>query len=150
MRFALSGSLRRVAQERLRPFGLGLESRLDDRVDLLSGGQRQALCLVMPTMGPTKVLLLDEHTAALDPATAVFVMGLTARIVDNLEVTTIMVTHSMRQALDYGSGTIMLHQGRVVLDVAGPERTKMTIEDLLRMFRTKEGKELADDQLLLS
>ena len=149
LRFAIGAGLRRLAQERLRPLGLGLENRLGDRVDLLSGGQRQALCLVMATLGGGKVLLLDEHTAALDPATAEFVMELTARTVQQTGITTIMVTHSMRQALDYGDRTIMLHQGRIVLDVAGAARRSMTIEDLLRLFRRKEGAELADDQLLL-
>ena len=149
LRFAVTGGLRRLAAERLRLLGLGLERRLDDRVDLLSGGQRQALCLVMATLGTTKLLLLDEHTAALDPATSAFVMELTAETVGRLGITTMMVTHSMRQALDYGDRTIMLHQGRVVLDVTGPERGSMTIEDLLLMFRRREGVELADDQLLL-
>ena len=147
--FAVTKTLRQTAQDRLRQLGLGLETRLADRVDLLSGGQRQALCLIMATLGTTKVLLLDEHTAALDPATADFVMQLTAKIVKSLRLTTIMVTHSMRQALDYGDRTIMLHQGHIVLDVAGAERDAMTIEDLLRLFRRREGVELADDQLLL-
>ncbi len=149
LRFALGRGLRAVAAERLRPLGLGLEARLDDRVDLLSGGQRQALCLVMATLGATKVLLLDEHTAALDPATAEFVMQLTASMVRDLAITTVMVTHSMRQALDYGDRTVMLHQGEIVLDVAGRERAAMTIDDLLRLFRRSQGTELADDQLLL-
>ena len=149
LRFAVNAPLRRLAQDRLRPLGLGLESRLGDRVDLLSGGQRQALCLVMATLGTTKVLLLDEHTAALDPATAQSVMQLTAKTVKNLGLTTVMVTHSMRQALDYGDRTLMLHQGHIVLDVAGAQRAAMTIDSLLRLFRRSEGTELADDQLLL-
>jgi putative ABC transport system ATP-binding protein len=149
LRFAMNAGLRRAAQDRVRQLGLGLENRLGDRVDLLSGGQRQALCLVMATLGATKVLLLDEHTAALDPATAEFVMQLTAETVKRLGITTVMVTHSMRQALDYGDRTVMLHQGHIVLDVAGPERAAMSIEDLLRLFRRREGTELADDQLLL-
>jgi putative ABC transport system ATP-binding protein len=147
--FALTAALRREARDRLAELGLGLEQRLGDRADLLSGGQRQALCLVMATLGDTKVLLLDEHTAALDPATAQTTMQLTARIVARLGITTVMVTHSMRQALDYGDRIIMLHQGHIVLDVAGADRRALSVDDLLRRFRRKEGLELADDQLLL-
>jgi putative ABC transport system ATP-binding protein len=129
--------------------GLGLEKRLDDQVALLSGGQRQALSLIMATFGPAKILLLDEHTAALDPSAAELVMSLTDEIVRRFEITTVMVTHSMRQALDYGSRIIMLHQGRIILDISGEERASMSIDDLLRLFRRKEGSELVDDQLLL-
>ncbi len=128
---------------------LGLEKRLDDQVALLSGGQRQVLSLIMATFGPAKILLLDEHTAALDPSAAELVMSLTDEIVRRFEITTVMVTHSMRQALDYGSRIIMLHQGRIILDISGEERASMSIDDLLRLFRRKEGSELADDQLLL-
>ena len=136
--------------ERLAMLGLGLEKRLDDRVALLSGGQRQALALIMATLGPTKVLLLDEHTAALDPAAAELVMRLTNEVVHTLGITTVMVTHSMRQALEFGNRTIMLHQGHVTLDVSGTERASMTVENLLQFFQRKEGTALADDQLLLT
>jgi putative ABC transport system ATP-binding protein len=119
--------------------GLGLEKRLDDRVSLLSGGQRQALALIMATLGPTKVLLLDEHTAALDPTAAELVMKLTGEVVHSLGITAVMVTHSMRQALDYGTRTIMLHQGHVTLDVSDAERAALTIENLMRLFQRKEG-----------
>ena len=117
---------------------------------MLSGGQRQALALIMATLGSTKALLLDEHTAALDPAASELVMRLTDDVVRTLGITTVMVTHSMRQALEYGHRTIMLHQGHVMLDVSGAERAALTIENLLQLFRRKEGSELADDQLLLT
>lgn len=148
-RFAITADIRRLAKERLALLGLGLENRFDDQVSLLSGGQRQALSLVMATLGPTKVLLLDEHTAALDPAAAELVMKLTGEVVRSLGITTMMVTHSMRQALELGNRIIMLHQGRITVDVSGPERASMTVADLLRLFQRKEGTELADDQLLL-
>ncbi|HZP75989.1 MAG TPA: ABC transporter ATP-binding protein [Pseudolabrys sp.] len=147
--FAITPQIRELAVQRLARLGLGLERRLDDRVGLLSGGQRQALCLVMATVGPTKVLLLDEHTAALDPGAAELVMKLTGDVIREFAITSLMVTHSMRQALDHGSRTIMLHQGRIILDISGEERAGMKIEDLLRLFRRREGIELADDQLLL-
>jgi putative ABC transport system ATP-binding protein len=149
LRLAISDDIRKQAIERLGTLGLGLEKRLDDRVALLSGGQRQALCLVMATFGPAKILLLDEHTAALDPGAAEQVMQLTDQIVRQFEITTIMVTHSMRQALDHGSRILMLHQGQVVLDISGAERASITLEQLLALFKRKEGRELADDQLLL-
>ena len=106
-------------RERLAGLCLGLESRLGDRMGLLSGGQRQAVALLMATMAPSKILLLDEHTAALDPRTAEFVVELTARLVGELRLTTLMVTHSMHQALGLGDRLLMLHEGRVCLDVAG-------------------------------
>jgi putative ABC transport system ATP-binding protein len=149
-RFGINATIRRVAIERLAMLGLGLEKRLDDRVALLSGGQRQALALIMATFGPTKLLLLDEHTAALDPAAAQQVMELTAGVVRSLGITTVMVTHSMRQALDYGARTIMLHQGHVTLDVSGDERAGLTMENLIGLFQRREGTVLADDQLLLT
>jgi putative ABC transport system ATP-binding protein len=147
--FAITGDIRDQAVERLKMLGIGLEKRLGDRVALLSGGQRQALSLIMATFGPAKILLLDEHTAALDPGAADLVMRLTDEIVRRLEITTLMVTHSMRQALDYGNRIVMLHQGRIMLDISGAERASMKAEDLLQLFRRKEGEELADDQLLL-
>jgi putative ABC transport system ATP-binding protein len=147
--FAITRDIRDRAVERLKMLGIGLEKRLGDRVALLSGGQRQALSLIMATFGPAKILLLDEHTAALDPGAADLVMKLTDEIVRRLEITTLMVTHSMRQALDYGNRIVMLHQGRIMLDISGSERASMKAEDLLQLFRRKEGEELADDQLLL-
>lgn len=146
---AVRPALSEMFQDKIASLGLGLEGRLDDRMGLLSGGQRQALSLVMATLNPMKVLLLDEHTAALDPKTASFVMELTDRLVGDGGLTTLMVTHSMRQALDHGDRTIMLHEGRVVLDVAGDERKGMKVEDLLHMFERVRGEEIDDDALIL-
>ena len=134
---------------RLSRLGLGLESRLGDRMGLLSGGQRQAVSLLMATLRPMRILLLDEHTAALDPRTAEFVLDLTRSIVAEQKLTTLMVTHSMRQALDCGDRTLMLHEGRVVFDVAGPERKGLDVPDLLALFAKHRGQQLADDSLLL-
>jgi len=149
-RFAITDNVRKMAVERLSMLKLGLEKRLHDRVAMLSGGQRQAMSLIMATLGSTKVLLLDEHTAALDPAAAELVMKLTGEIVQKFGITTAMVTHSMRQALEFGSRTIMLHQGQIILDITGVERASMTVEQLVQMFRRKEGSEISDDQLLLA
>lgn len=149
-RFAISEQTRQLAKERLSILQLGLEKRLHDRVALLSGGQRQALALIMATLGSTKVILLDEHTAALDPAAAELVMNLTKEIVNKFGITTVMVTHSMRQALEFGSRTIMLHQGQIILDISGAERATMSVEQLVNLFRRKEGAEISDDHLLLA
>jgi putative ABC transport system ATP-binding protein len=117
---------------------------------LLSGGQRQAVSLLMATLAGSKILLLDEHTAALDPATADFVLDLTRRIVRENRLTTLMVTHSMRQALDYGDRTLMLHEGRVVLDVAGTTRAGLDVPHLLALFaKQRGGEEISDDSLLI-
>ena len=147
---AVKASLRTGFREHLATLGLGLENRLHDRIGLLSGGQRQAVSLLMAALRPSQILLLDEHTAALDPRTADFVLQLTQRIVTEKKLTTMMVTHSMRQALDVGDRTIMLHQGQVVLDVSGDERKGLDVPDLLAMFEQVRGEKLADDALLLS
>jgi putative ABC transport system ATP-binding protein len=139
-----------VLHERVEALGLGLENRLSDRMALLSGGQRQALALVMATLAKSSVLLLDEHTAALDPGMAEFVIHLTERFVRDFKLTTLMVTHSMRQALDTGTRTVMLHEGKIVLDVSGATRSGMGVEDLVAMFRRKRGKAIDDDELLTS
>jgi len=146
---AVRGNMRAEFRERLASLGLGLENRLSDRIGLLSGGQRQAVSLLMAALRPSRLLLLDEHTAALDPRTADFVLQLTARIVEENQLTTMMVTHSMRQALDVGQRTLMLHQGQVVLDVSGEERAQMDVPDLLHLFEKVRGEQLADDSLLL-
>ena len=149
LRGAVKQAERAMFRERLATLGLGLENRLTDRIGLLSGGQRQAVSLLMAALQPSRILLLDEHTAALDPRTADFVLQLTARIVAENQLTTMMVTHSMRQALDVGQRTVMLHQGQVVLDVSGEERQRMDVPDLLQMFEKVRGEKLADDALLL-
>jgi putative ABC transport system ATP-binding protein len=118
-------------------------------MDLLSGGQRQAVSLVMATLAGSEVLLLDEHTAALDPGMAEFIMNLTQKIVSERKLTALMVTHSMRQALDFGHRTIMLHAGEVVLDVSGDSRKTLQVEDLIAMFRRIRGQTLDDDALLI-
>ncbi|MCB9948615.1 MAG: ABC transporter ATP-binding protein [Rhodospirillaceae bacterium] len=136
--------------DRLSQLGLGLENRLADRMGLLSGGQRQAVSLLMATLAGMKILLLDEHVAALDPKTAEFVLALTNRIVADYRLTALMVTHSMRHALDCGDRTVMLHQGRIVFDVAGQERHGLDVPDLLAMFTRVRGEQLDDDSLLLA
>jgi len=147
---SIDGPRRAVFRDKLAVLGLGLENRLGDSMGLLSGGQRQAVSLLMATLAGMKILLLDEHTAALDPKTAAFVLELTAKIVEGSQLTAMMVTHSMRQALDYGSRTVMLHEGQVILDVAGPERSGLDVPDLLRMFEQTRGEKLDDDKLLLA
>lgn len=148
--WAVKSNQRDFYREQLARLGLGLENRLSDRIGLLSGGQRQAVSLLMAALQPSRILLLDEHTAALDPRTADFVLELTRRIVTEKQLTTMMVTHSMRQALDVGDRTVMLHQGQVVLDVSGEQRKGMKIPDLLEMFETVRGEKISDDALLLS
>ena len=129
---------------------MGLEDRMKQPVGLLSGGQRQALTLLMATMVPPKLLLLDEHTAALDPATAEKVLRLTREIVEEGHLTCLMITHNMHQALELGNRTLMMDSGRIVLDVKGEERRGMTVDDLLRRFRENVGKGLDNDRILLS
>ncbi len=146
---AVKADQRDFYRDQLSRLGLGLEDRLTDRIGLLSGGQRQAVSLLMAALQPSRILLLDEHTAALDPRTADFVLELTQRIVTEKQLTTMMVTHSMRQALDVGDRTVMLHQGQVVLDVSGEQRKGMQIPDLLDMFEKVRGEKISDDALLL-
>jgi putative ABC transport system ATP-binding protein len=147
--FAIGASMRERTAERLKLLGLGLENRLNDKVGLLSGGQRQAVSLLMATTGETRVLLLDEHTAALDPKTAEFVMELTRKIVAELKLTSVMVTHSMAQALHYGDRTVMFHRGKIIFDVSGEKRAALTVPDMLDLFKRDQGEELSDDALLL-
>ncbi len=149
LRFATDRAMRDAVAERLKVLDLGLETRLDDKVGLLSGGQRQGISLLMAATGSTQVLLLDEHTAALDPKTGGFVLELTKQIVAELKLTAVMVTHSMAQALGTGDRTIMFHRGKIVFDVSGAERDGLEVEDLLRLFRETQGEELSDDSLLL-
>lgn len=150
LRPALNSKNREIFREKLSVLKLGLENRLSDTMGLLSGGQRQAVSLLMASLQPSKILLLDEHTAALDPKTAAFVLELTDKIVQESNLTTMMVTHSMQQALQHGTRTVMLHQGQVVLDVSGNERQGMTVQDLLQMFERTRGEVITDDGLILS
>lgn len=137
-------------RELLGGLGLGLESRLTTKVSTLSGGQRQAITLLMATLKRPKLLLLDEHTAALDPKTAAKVMELTDRIVREGQLTTLMITHNMRDAIQYGNRLIMLHDGHVILDIAGEEKKKLTVPDLLEQFTKASGDEFANDRAILS
>ncbi len=141
---------RSAFRERLALLDMGLEDRMKQPVGLLSGGQRQALTLLMATFCPPKLLLLDEHTAALDPATAEKVLEITKNVVEENKITTLMVTHNMRQALDLGNRTLMMNAGGIVLDVAGETRAKMTVADLLAQFKLGVGKDLDNDRMLLS
>ena len=137
-------------REELKKLDIGLEERMSHPVGLLSGGQRQALTLLMATMNPPKLLLLDEHTAALDPGTADKVLKLTQEIIEKNHTTCLMVTHNMQQALSMGNRTLMMDDGKIVLDVEGKERENMTVTDLLEKFHTKAGKDLDNDRILLS
>ena len=136
--------------EQLKQLGMGLEDRMKNPVGLLSGGQRQALTLLMATMVPPQLLLLDEHTAALDPATAEKVLDLTRRVVAESHITCLMVTHNMHQALELGNRTLMMADGHIVLDVAGSERAGMGVDDLIARFKAGAGHELDNDRILLS
>ncbi len=136
-------------KEILAKLGLGLENRLQDKMGLLSGGQRQAVSLMMAGLSSPKILLLDEHTASLDPKTAAFVLKLTQEMIEEQKLTALMVTHSMQQALDIGTRTIMLHQGQIIFDIAGEARKQLTIADLLKKFEQEQGEMLSDDSLLL-
>ena len=137
-------------REKLALLDMGLEDRMKQPVGLLSGGQRQALTLLMATLVTPKLLLLDEHTAALDPAAAEKVLGLTKAIVAEKKITCLMVTHNMRQALELGNRTLMMDAGRIVFDVQGEERSRMTVDGLLEKFRQNAGQALDNDRILLS
>jgi len=136
-------------KEKLKLLDLGLEDRLTVKVGLLSGGQRQALTLLMATLQNPKVLLLDEHTAALDPKTAQKVLDATERVVSRDNLTTLMITHNMKDAIAHGNRLIMMNEGRIILDIGGEEKKKLTVEDLLRKFSVASGEEFASDEALL-
>ena len=137
-------------KELLATLGLGLETRLTTKVGLLSGGQRQAITLLMATLERPKLLLLDEHTAALDPKTAAKVLEITDQLVSENKLTTLMITHNMHDAITHGNRLIMMHEGRIVVDVAGEEKKKLTINQLLALFEKASGKEFANDRAILS
>ncbi|WP_195276884.1 ABC transporter ATP-binding protein [Anaerotruncus rubiinfantis] len=147
--FGVSKKDRAVFRDRLAELDLGLEDRLDTKMGLLSGGQRQAVTLMMATIVTPKLLLLDEHTAALDPATAEKVSLLTQEIVRKDKITTMMITHNMHQSLSCGSRTIMMDEGRIILDISGPERSGMTVPKLLTLFKKQSSKEFDNDRMML-
>ena len=135
--------------ELLKILDLGLENRLTTKVGLLSGGQRQALTLLMATLQQPKLLLLDEHTAALDPKTAEKVLRVTDRIITDHRLTALMVTHNMKDAIAHGNRLIMMHEGRVILDIAGEQKRKLTVADLMRQFEAVSGREFSEDKAIL-
>lgn len=148
--FGITTKERDFFRDKLAELGLGLEDRLKSKVGLLSGGQRQALTLLMATMITPQVLLLDEHTAALDPATADKVLELTDNIVAAGHITTMMITHNISSALTLGNRTIMMNDGQIILDISGDERAHMTVPQVLEMFKTKSNTVLDDDRMLLT
>ena len=150
LRWGITRSEREEYAELLKKLDLGLETRMQAKVGLLSGGQRQALTLLMATLTNPRVLLLDEHTAALDPKTAAKVLELTEQIVGERKLTTLMVTHNMNDAIRLGNRLIMMNEGRVIYDVAGDEKRALTVPDLLQKFEEVSGGELANDRMLLS
>ena len=150
LRWAVTNSEREQFREQLSTLGLGLEDRMTAKVGLLSGGQRQALTLLMASLKKPKLLLLDEHTAALDPATAAKVLEISDKIVEENQLTTMMITHNMKDAIRHGNRLIMMDAGQVVVDVSGEEKKKLTVPDLLAMFSRASGSDEANDKMLLS
>ena len=150
LRAGITKAERAEYREKLKMLGLGLEDRMTSKVGLLSGGQRQALTLLMATLKKPKLLLLDEHTAALDPRTAEKVLALSKQIIEENNLMTMMVTHNMRDAIAYGNRLIMMHEGRVILDIAGEEKKKLTVENLLEQLARVSGDEFTNDRALLS
>ena len=149
LRVGITAAERDQYRELLKILDLGLEERLTTKVGLLSGGQRQALTLLMATLQKPKLLLLDEHTAALDPKTAAKVLETTERIIQRDHLTTLMITHNMRDAIAHGNRLIMMYDGRIVVDVSGEEKHRLTVEDLLSLFEKASGQALASDRMLL-
>lgn len=150
LRWGITQSEKVDYKEKLKQFDLGLENRMSTKVGLLSGGQRQAITLLMATLQQPKVLLLDEHTAALDPKTAATVLSLTEKIVQENELTTIMVTHNMKDAIRCGNRLVMMHEGRIIYDVRGEEKKALHVSDLLKKFEEVSGEEFANDRMMLS
>ena len=150
LRWGVTKAEREQYRDRLKGLGLGLEDRMTSKVGLLSGGQRQALTLLMATLQKPKLLLLDEHTAALDPKTARKVLDLTEKIVDEQNLTALMVTHNMKDAIQIGNRLIMMHEGRIIYDVAGEEKKNLQVEDLLERFEKVSGEEFANDRMMLA
>ena len=150
LRQGINNSERKLYRDLLAGLGLGLEDRLTSKVGLLSGGQRQALTLLMATLKKPKLLLLDEHTAALDPKTAAKVLDTTETIVNRDHLTTLMITHNMRDAIQIGNRLILMNNGLIIYDVEGEEKKRLTVEDLLKKFAQESGEELANDRMMLS
>ena len=150
LRWGISSMEREMYREQLSMLGLGLEDRMTSKVGLLSGGQRQALTLLMATLRTPKLLLLDEHTAALDPKTAAKVLELSAKIIEKQKLTALMITHNMRDAITMGNRLIMMNEGRIVVDVSGEEKKKLTRADLMGLFEQASGKQIESDRMLLS
>ncbi|MCH4012878.1 MAG: ABC transporter ATP-binding protein [Solobacterium sp.] len=150
LKWNVSSDMRADFRERLKELDLGLEDRMSAKVGLLSGGQRQAVTLLMASLQKPKILLLDEHTAALDPKTAEKVLTLTNRIITRDHLTALMVTHNMKDAIRNGNRLIMMHEGHIILDVKGEEKKKLTVESLLERFARLSGEEFASDEALLS
>ncbi|MBO5094426.1 MAG: ABC transporter ATP-binding protein [Lachnospiraceae bacterium] len=150
LKWGISKKEKELYAQKLQILGLGLESRMTSKVGLLSGGQRQALTLLMATLIDPKLLLLDEHTAALDPKTAKTVLELTEKIVEENRLTALMVTHNMKDAIRLGNRLIMMHEGKIIYDVAGEEKKKLHVSDLLAKFEEASGGEFANDRMMLS
>lgn len=149
LKWGVTKSERELYKELLSPFGLGLEDRLQTKVSLLSGGQRQALTLLMATIQKPDILLLDEHTAALDPKTAAKVLSMTDELIKEHNLTAIMVTHNMKDAIKYGNRLIMMMNGKIIYDVSGEEKKSLQVSDLLKKFEISSGEEFASDRMLL-
>jgi len=150
LRWGITAKERSEYRELLSTLELGLETRLTSKVGLLSGGQRQAVTLLMASLNNPKLLLLDEHTAALDPKTAAKVLEITERIVNENKLTTLMITHNMRDAIAHGNRLIMMHEGNIIVDISGEDKKKLCVEDLLELFAKASGKEFASDRAMLS
>ncbi|HIT06325.1 MAG TPA: ABC transporter ATP-binding protein [Candidatus Scybalocola faecipullorum] len=149
-KWGISNKEREMFKDLLAPLDLGLEQRLSAKVKLLSGGQRQALTLLMATIKEPKLLLLDEHTAALDPKTAKKVLDLTDEIINKYHLTTMMITHNMKDAIKYGNRLVMMHNGQIIYDVSGEEKKNLEVSDLLAKFGQASGGEFANDRMMLS
>ncbi len=149
LRISLNGKLRSYFRDRLRELDMGLENRLADNVDQFSGGQRQALTLLMAVLSEPELLLLDEHTAALDPRNAEIVMNLTRSFAERYNLTVMMITHNMNQAIEFGNRLLMMDSGEIVMDIDSTEKSQLTIDTVVQRFRDLKKKELANDQMLL-
>lgn len=150
LRWGITNAEKAEFRDMLASLDLGLEDRMSSKVGLLSGGQRQAVTLLMASLSKPKLLLLDEHTAALDPKTAEKVLDITDKIVFENRLTTLMITHNMRDAINHGNRLIMLHQGQIILDIRGEQKRSLTVEQLLELFSNASGKEFASDRAVLN